>query len=41
MNIQMPNMNGYQAAQMIRVLTDARKDTPIVAMTANAPAILS
>lgn len=36
MDIQMPRMNGYQAAQAIRALPDARAKTPIAAMTANA-----
>lgn len=36
MDIQMPHMNGYQAARVIRALPDARAKVPIVAMTANA-----
>ena len=36
MDIQMPRMNGYQAARAIRALGNARARTPIVAMTANA-----
>lgn len=37
MDIQMPNMNGYQAAETIRNMADRSKaDIPIVAMTANA-----
>ena len=36
MDIQMPRMDGYQAAQAIRALPDARRNVPIIAMTANA-----
>ena len=36
MDIQMPHMNGYQAAQTIRSLRDPRRNIPIIAMTANA-----
>lgn len=37
MDIQMPNMDGYQAAKMIRKLQDPEKSSiPIIAVTANA-----
>ena len=36
MDIQMPHLNGYQAARKIRALPDERARTTIVAMTANA-----
>ncbi len=36
MDIQMPHMNGYQAARAIRALPDERSNIPIIAMTANA-----
>ena len=35
MDIQMPEMDGYQATEMIRNLGDSRAAVPIVAMTAN------
>ena len=37
MDIQMPNMDGYQATQCIRHLNDKKKaEIPIIAMTATA-----
>ncbi|CDD65546.1 signal transduction histidine kinase [Firmicutes bacterium CAG:882] len=37
MDIQMPNMNGYEVAKRIRAMADSAKaDIPIIAMTANA-----
>jgi signal transduction histidine kinase/ligand-binding sensor domain-containing protein/CheY-like chemotaxis protein len=35
MDVQMPEMNGYDAARAIRALKAPRPNTPIVAMTAN------
>ena len=37
MDIQMPNMNGYKATELIRAMEDKKKAAiPIIAMTANA-----
>ncbi len=36
MDVQMPEMDGYEATQKIRAMNDHRKDIPIIAMTANA-----
>ena len=35
MDIQMPVMNGYDATQIIRNLSNGKSKTPIIAMTAN------
>ena len=35
MDVQMPKMNGYEATQAIRTLTNTKANIPIIAMTAN------
>ena len=35
MDVQMPEMDGYEATQKIRALTTYKKDIPIIAMTAH------
>jgi len=36
MDVQMPEMNGYDATKAIRALAGAKSRIPIIAMTANA-----
>ena len=36
MDIQMPNMDGYKATEIIRKMSDKKAEIPIIAMTANA-----
>ena len=36
MDVQMPVMNGYEAARSIRKLKNKNSEIPIIAMTANA-----
>lgn len=36
MDVQMPEMDGYEATQQIRAMKNSQKNIPIVAMTANA-----
>ena len=35
MDVQMPRMNGYEAARLIRAMDDERSQIPIIALTAN------
>jgi CheY-like chemotaxis protein len=37
-DISMPGMNGIDVARSIRTMTDAKRDIPIIAMTANTNA---